>query len=306
MDVKQISIHRYTLTPLSTPNRLSQKTPRQGALLKVEFNNLPEAGFADLFPWPELGDEALEEQIKSLKECPYRQAAASLSWAHYEARAKSRGIALLSDVSVHNHKTMTELTEIEPFYTHAKIKISSLISFQEAMTFIKDKKQTFRLDFNGLLTSFDEAEKYKTETTFDFIEDPFSAALMQDKKAPHVFKSPLALDRDENPLKKKVCDVWVIKPVYYAPDYLFEEMAKFKKRIVITSNMDHPLGQIIAMHVAQKYPQETHGLLTQDLYSPHAQSDWVKQTQSILTPSFKGFGWGLDPQLSALSWEKLC
>lgn len=306
MDVKQISIHRYTLTPLSLPNRLSQRAPRQGALLKVDFSDLLEAGYADLFPWPELGDEPLEAQLESLKECPFRLAAASLSWAHYEARAKSRGLHLLSDVKIQNHKTMTELTDIEPYFSHAKIKISSIDSFHKALSFMKERKQKFRLDFNGLIESFEEAELYKTETVFDFIEDPFTSALMQDKKASKFFKSPLALDRDETPQKKSVCDVWVIKPVYYAPDYLFEEMAKFKKRIVITSNMDHPLGQIIAMHVAQKFPQETHGLLTQNLYASHAHSDWVAQHEATLTPNYKGFGWGYDTQLSKLSWEKLC
>lgn len=304
MDIKQISIHRYQLSPRLAPNRLSQNGGREGALLRVEFPHA--TGYADLFSWPELGDPSLEESLESLKHHPLPQAAASLAWAYYEARAKERGVSLLSDVNVISHKTMSELSEIEDCYTHAKIKISSLASFQTACEFMKGRKQIFRLDFNGLIKNAEEAEHFKSHILFDFIEDPFVPALMNDAAALKRIKAPVALDREESPEKISLCDVWVVKPVYYSPEFLFEQMRLIKKRIVVTSNMDHPLGQLIALHVAQKCPQEIHGLLTQNTYRPHAHSHWVTQSGAILQPSFQGLGWGLDSQLETLPWEKLC
>jgi O-succinylbenzoate synthase len=304
MDVKQISIHRYELSPRVAPNRLSQAQARQGALIKVEFAQ--RTGYADLFSWPELGDPTLQESLESLKHHPLRQAAASLSWAFYEARAKERGVSLLSDVKVSSHKTMTELSAIEDCYTHAKIKISSLETFQAACEFMHNKSQIFRLDFNGLLKSLEEAEKFKVQGKLDFIEDPFTPMLMKNAAALKKIGAPVALDREETPEKISLCDVWVVKPVYFSPEFLFEQMRLIKKRIVVTSNMDHPLGQLIALHVAQKRPEEVHGLLTQNMYQTHAHSHWVTQTGTLLAPSFQGLGWGLDSQLEPLAWEKLC
>lgn len=304
MDVKQISIHRYSLTPLMAPNRLTQSRVREGALLKVEFEK--STGYADLFSWPELGDPTLAQSLESLKQHPLCQAAASLAWASYEARAKERGISLLSDVKVTSHKTMSELSPIEDFFTHAKIKISSLENFQAACEFMRDKKQIFRLDFNGLVKTTEEADNFKASLKFDFIEDPYTPALMNSAAALKKIGAPVALDRDETPEKLALCDVWVVKPVYFSPEFLFEQMRLIKKRIVITSNMDHPLGQLIALHVAQKRPAEVHGLLTQNMYESHAHSHWVNQVGTELKPTFQGPGWGLDSQLETLSWEKLC
>ncbi len=304
MDVKQISLHRYQLNPLVSPNRLSSKKPREGALVKVDFAN--STGYADLFSWPELGDPTLEQLIESLKEHPFRQAAATLAWAYYESRAKEKGLSLLSNVIVQSHKTMTELSEIEGCYKIAKIKISSLESFKLAEKFMQDKQQVFRLDFNGLLQTIEEAKDFQSSIPFDFVEDPYSSSLMNDPQALKQFNCSIALDRNESPEKINLCDVWVIKPVYYSPEFLFEKMRIIKKRIVITSNMDHPLGQIIALHVAQKRSDETHGLLTQNLYESHAHSHWLTQKGATLEASFKGLGWGLDAELERLTWEKLC
>ncbi|MBY0518713.1 MAG: hypothetical protein K2P81_17515 [Bacteriovoracaceae bacterium] len=103
-------------------------------------------------------------------------------------------------------------------------------------------------------------------------------------------------------------DVWVIKPVYYSPDYLFDQARMYEGKIAITSNMDHPLGQIIALHAAQKIQALPGsrvipgGLLTHELYEDHPQKNWVTQIQKQLKPRFDGLGWGLSEELNKLSW----
>jgi len=306
MDIKEISLHQYTLKPLSAPNRLSAIKPRKGALLRVKFDKIDHFGYADLFSWPELGDPTIEELIESLKAHPYRQAAASLAWANYEAKAKQQGVSLINQTQVKNHKTMTELCEIEDFYSHAKIKITSLAQYKEVLNFVKGNDKIFRFDFNGLLQTKDEATHYSIPSHVDFIEDPFMSSLMEDESALKLFKCQIAVDKDETPKKIKLSDVWVVKPVYYSPEYLLEQIKGSQKRIVITSNMDHPLGQIIALHVAQHLPRETHGLLTQHVYETHAHSDWISQDKNILLSQGQGAGWGLDSQFETLNWTRLC
>ena len=51
----------YELLPISHPE------PRRGALLKVEWNE-KKVGYADIHPWPELGDKPIEQHIQGLAE----------------------------------------------------------------------------------------------------------------------------------------------------------------------------------------------------------------------------------------------
>jgi len=53
-------IHRYTLKPRRPLSALAGARPREGALLRVG------EGFADVHPWPELGDAPLDEQLALL------------------------------------------------------------------------------------------------------------------------------------------------------------------------------------------------------------------------------------------------
>jgi len=53
-------IHRYTLVPRRSLSPLAGARPRAGALLRAGD------GFADIHPWPELGDAPLDEQLARL------------------------------------------------------------------------------------------------------------------------------------------------------------------------------------------------------------------------------------------------
>jgi len=53
-------IYRYALVPRRTLSALAGTRTREGALLRVG------GGFADIHPWPELGDAPLDERTQAL------------------------------------------------------------------------------------------------------------------------------------------------------------------------------------------------------------------------------------------------
>jgi O-succinylbenzoate synthase len=316
MEIDKLEFHHYVLTPRSAPNRLSTSVPRPGCLLRVYFKGLKHPGHADLFPWPELGDEPLSLQIDALKEgTPCSLGAASLAWAHYEAKAVEQNKTLLSDKTYPSHLTLTELTEVPMNTSLIKIKISSIDSKSWAPieTFIQKYPQTkFRLDFNGLIQSISDAKEFwqrvsaATKKQIDFLEDPYTPELMGDENAMEVFEgTKTAVDRIPTAESMALANYWVVKPVYFSPDHLFSEADQFFGKIAVTSNMDHPLGQLIALHAAQKISKHLipGGLLTHDLYLDHDAKRLLKTEGINLLPTYQGPGWGCRDYLRTLPWS---
>jgi O-succinylbenzoate synthase len=322
MEITSLVIHRYELTPKVAPNRIASTKPRKGALLKVEFAGISHAGHADLFPWPELGDETLEEQLMALRSgVPFRLGAAALSWAFYEAEAQQKQRSLLQPMPLTMHATLAERTTPPQWCQLAKSKVSlsDVENWQSTEEFfLRSPAVKWRLDFNGLFVDIRTAQIFwrsvspEFKQRIDFLEDPYCSELMADSKAMQVFRGTrIAVDRCVMPESLKWADVWVVKPVYFNPTYLARELASFDKEVVITSNMDHPLGQIIALHMAQDTQRQfpalklSCGLLTQELYGPHPQSHWLKEVAGQLVPTNSGVGWGLNEPLAELNWEKI-
>lgn len=316
MEVTKLEFHHYALIPKSAPNRLSTIKPRHGCLLRVHFRGLAHPGHADLFPWPELGDEPLSLQIEALKEgTPCSLGAASLAWAYYEAQAVEHNKSLLAEKLYPSHLTLTELAEFPAEIKLVKIKISSVAAFawKPIEAFMQKYPLTkFRLDFNGLIQTISEAKEFwqnvsqATKNQIDFLEDPYTPLLMADENAMEVFEgTKTAVDRNPTAASMALSNYWVVKPVYFSPQYLFSEADQFFGKIAITSNMDHPLGQLIALHAAQKIDKHLipGGLLTHDLYQEHEAKKLVMTQGSNLTPTQSGFGWGCRDYLSTLEWS---
>ncbi|MBY0518444.1 MAG: hypothetical protein K2P81_16150, partial [Bacteriovoracaceae bacterium] len=185
------------MKPKSTPNRLSGKEARQGCLVRVQFEGLKAPGHADLFPWPELGDPSLKDQIESLTQLtPFSQAAATLMWAHYEALAIEKKKSLLSDADYPSHVTLTENRAIPSYAKTVKLKITSeaIHNWRETEKFIKEYPTLlWRLDFNGLFQARDEAQNFwnqvhpNVKSQIEFLEDPFTPELMEDAVALKIF-----------------------------------------------------------------------------------------------------------------------
>ena len=92
-------------------------------------------------------------------------------------------------------------------------------------------------------------------------------------------------------------DVLVVKPA-------LQDIPRTEKEIVITSYMDHPIGQFFAAYEAARYGRGTHGLFTHVLYEPDQFIDAVRADGARLLPP-PGTGLGFDGLLENLPWRKL-
>lgn len=322
MEITKLQISPYALTPKLAPNRLTSAKPRDGVLLRVFFEGLHLPGHADLFPWVELGDLPLGLQLETLKErTPLPLAAASVLWAFEEAKARAKKEAFFPGTDIESHATLVErsLPQSVPF---AKLKISDVDAqdWGPVEAFMRQHPLTkFRLDFNGLFDDFDLADLFWSKVSddikaqIDFLEDPFCDDLMGDPDVHEVFTDAMiAVDRSRAPDAIANAHIRVLKPITFAPDFLLSEAMDFRGKLVVTSSMDHPLGQLIALRGAQliqkSCPEKmlAAGLLTHSLYEIHQASDWVHTKGRCLQAKPTGLpGWGLQRELDALVWTDL-
>jgi O-succinylbenzoate synthase len=161
-----------------------------------------------------------------------------------------------------------------------------------------------RLDFNFTLDqsaflAFAAGLSAETRQAIDFIEDPcpFDPEVWR-----HLRKStglPLAADRIDGPIAPDVCDFRILKP---ACQEIFPQAGRF----VITSYMDHPVGQLFAAWEAaqRRATVDLCGLLTHRLFEPNAFSESLTSTgPQLFPPSGTGLGW--DALLMSLPWKRL-
>lgn len=322
MEITKIDIHHYALRPQQALNRLATTAPRQGALLRVWFSDCHNPGHADLFPWPELGDPPLAQQLASLKaDTPFSLAAASVMWAHEDAHATDREQSLLDGTDLPSHVTLIDRTQVGPQVKLAKLKITAHdVSHWDELEklLLRHPQGRWRFDFNGLFNDLNAARSFwgnvsaELKSVIDFLEDPVTDELLLSADVRAAFPGArIAVDHCSSALAWSNADVRVLKPVTYAPEVLVNEASEFPGEVVVTSMMDHPLGQLIALCGGQRIAAAIGqrllpgGLLTHELYEPHAASSWVKREQDFLRPVFTGSGWGLRAQLDSLTWESL-
>ena len=97
--------------------------------------------------------------------------------------------------------------------------------------------------------------------------------------------------------------VVVCKPAWQDPDALRKRWPHHG--MVVTSAMDHPLGQAYAAWVAMKLPgAHVDGVQTHHLFEPDAFSERLGPWAPRFYPP-GGTGLGFDDLLSGLEWRKL-
>ena len=104
----------------------------------------------------------------------------------------------------------------------------------------------------------------------------------------------LALDRfvaDEG------VDVLIVKPA-------IEEIPETNKEMIITSYMDHPIGQFGAAYFAALHPAPRCGLFTHVLYERNEFIEAIRTDGARLLPP-EGTGVGFDDLLERQPWKKL-
>ncbi|MEA2325361.1 MAG: o-succinylbenzoate synthase, partial [Thermoanaerobaculia bacterium] len=131
----------------------------------------------------------------------------------------------------------------------------------------------------------------------DFIEDPcpYDASVWRELREQTGLR--LALDRGASSSQNSY-DVLIAKPA-------LEEIPCSDKEIVVTSYMDHPIGQLCAAYAAATANiTSTCGLITHVLFENDSFIERMRIDGTRLVPP-GGSGWGFDDLLGNLPWQKL-
>ncbi|HVE69807.1 MAG TPA: enolase C-terminal domain-like protein [Thermoanaerobaculia bacterium] len=266
-----MDVHRYTLHSRRGP-------ARTGALLRVD------GGFADVHPWPELGDAPLDEQLALLargETTPLTRA--SLRLARLDAEARGRGVSLFEGLTI----PLSHWPGNDPAPGFDTIKTKGVTEFPDGVR--------IRIDFNARLTADELVRIAATlpRERIDFIEDPcpYDEQVWRDLRERTGLR--LALDRFAGD-----ADLLVYKPA-------LQTQWPAHNDIVVTSYMDHPVGQFGAAYIAATHRTNARcGLFTHVLYEPDAFLERVQSDGARLLPP-AGTGIGFNDLLEKLPWTSI-
>jgi O-succinylbenzoate synthase len=270
----------YTLQPRRALSAIATPGPRRGALIRVD------SGFADIHPWPELGDAPLDEQLATLargETTPLTRQ--SLKMARSDGDARGQGISLFEGLTI--PASHWPGNDPPPGFDTAKVKgIDGL-----------PPRVRLRIDFNSTLRpeEFMLIAEGLPHDRIDFVEDPCPydpdvwIALREQTGL------RLALDRI---VAEDGVDVLVVKPA-------IQDVPKSRKEMVITSYMDHPVGQLHAAAIAARFATSARcGLMTHVLFERNEFSERLRVDGARLVIP-EGTGVGFDDLLQQIAWKKL-
>ena len=281
-----IRIYRYQLVPRVRLNARARAGARLGALLNVD------GGFADVHPWPELGDAPLDDQLALLARGETtRLTLQSLRFAAADAAARREGRSLFQGLTVPRSHWPAAAGEAPEGFDTIKVKMPG--GELPPSGFL-------RLDFNATLDAAAFARLARTlpHERIDFVEDPCPYDPVAWRALREETGLRLALDRE---VAFDGVDVLVLKPAIQH----VEALDWGSREVVVTSYMDHPVGQLHAAAVATRVaPEAVCGLVTHLLYEPDAFSGRLRLDGARLVPP-GGTGVGFDDLLEGLPWTEL-
>ncbi|MBP7950194.1 MAG: hypothetical protein KA004_11100 [Verrucomicrobiales bacterium] len=305
---------RYTLESAGPLNALSTRRRHEGALLRLGD------GFGCIHPWPELGDHPLDEQLRLLQQgrttSLTRQ---SLACCAADGTARQQRRSLFDGLTIPpSHATLVAFPSVsrcarlaEEGFASLKIKASAedrdLPARLDQLATELDSLGLgirLRLDFNATLTAnatldFLWSLNKSARQHLEFLEDPCPYHPAAWTALRRMGRIPLALDRCTGEPEQETFDVRIIKPAV-------QEMAAHGGRILATSYMDHPLGQMFAAWQAALHFEhcDACGLLTHSLFQPNPFSENLCVSGPVLhAPG--GTGLGFDDLLEHLPWQRL-
>jgi O-succinylbenzoate synthase len=288
-----IHIHRYTLRSKAPLNAVTARREHEGALVKIGD------GHGCLQPWPELGDLPLDRQLSILSKGGFTAMIERLRvCCKLDEAARALRRSEFVDFTIPpSHRYGEQETGV------VKVKCGADVA-AEAARLKRFAATKLRLDFNAVLTpeSFRDFVRQLDDATaarIDFVEDPFDAPFHIWEKAQKSVPFALASDRVPVPAA-----VEVVKPALHT-------MQRRRRRVVFTSNMDHPIGQLFAAREAAAYytahpdQAEVCGMATHGLFEPDAFIERMRcdAENRLIFPG--GTGFGFDDLLESLPWQRL-
>ncbi|MFN7262246.1 MAG: enolase C-terminal domain-like protein [Pseudobdellovibrionaceae bacterium] len=330
----QFWFHEYELNPIMSIGAVAAQEARKGALMKVQWPN-GKVGYADLHPWPELGDHDLSTHLDALRAGKISALVEQVIWlAKRDADARKEGKNLLTGLpKIKNHFLLNDSTKLSDAmikeikssgFTTLKVKVGKDVD-QEAKFIARTIKQntwlTLRLDFNAKV-DFSRFERFMSQmgpverAKIEFVEDPIPWNLEGWREAAKL--ATLAIDNEldkidpdqlgtlgELPFK-----VLVIKPARQDVEAAKDLVSKFNLRCVVTSALDHPVGVVHAAAVAGEIKKilPNHsldaGCLSLRAYKPNEFTSRL-QVQGPYLQSAVGLGAGFDDLLAKIEWTPL-
>jgi len=259
-------VWRYTLTPRRRLSAVARPGAREGALIRFAD------GFADVHPWPELGDATLEEQLAHIETSP------ALHHARVDGEARARGLSFFEGSATPESHWPGD----DPPEGFDTVKLKGIASIPPRVR--------LRIDFNATLTpeEFVRIAETLPEERVDFIEDP----------CPDLsnLRTGLRIARDR---AHGAADVLIHKPALSAM------FPAFDGEVVVTSYMDHPVGQFHAAYVAATNRVSPRcGLFTHVLFENNEFIEAIRADGARLLPP-EGTGIGFDDLLERLPWQRL-
>ena len=308
---------KYILKTKKKLNAVSSRREFEGALLRAG------EGVGCLHPWPELGDPCLDDLLGELRRGEVVSDMARGSWRMMlvDGAAREAGDSLIDSVMQYipqSHATLTEYSveavEESVHRGYRVIKLKGDPTFKDHLNHLEAMARNWphlgwRIDFNEVLT----AEQTVTlcelfsdglRDRIDFLEDPCPWNRTDWSRIRKISGLRLARDRGSHRLENGE-DILVVKPVRGD----LRAGALEGRQVVVTSNMDHPLGQCFAAYMAGKIAKEgvnlaTGGLQTHELF----EADEFTERLGCAGPEFNspgGTGLGFDDLLEKLPWKRL-
>ncbi len=317
---ERLWIAPYFLTPRARLGARASNGDRYGVLLRVDRGDSD--GFADLHPWPELGDPSLAEELKGLRSGqPLALGQRSLSFARRDADARLANKSLFEGLDVPlSHRLVPDLlttgaADLETWrgegFTHLKIKIGrnpmDELRVLKALS-LPLANFKIRFDFNGIGTvdavvAWIKALQPCVRDAIEFLEDPIVYDGLNWRRLSQELKIALAFDRGATP--EAFSDWLVVKPSQRAAADFVGSSAK----ICVTSSLDHPLGQLAAAldaaELATKREVGVCGLVSQSAYETTDFSQALRYAGPKLFGPKSDIGFGFTDLLEKVDWRAL-
>ncbi len=311
-------ISRYRLKARGLLNSATRRRELDGVLIQID------GGFGCIHPWPELGDPPLEKCLADLagaRRWPIVRRA--IRCAEYDRVARVFDHSLFEEMEIpESHATLTkcDAAEVaaaaEAGFQTIKLKAgrepAREAAFLDAVA-ADHPTLKWRLDFNETPTPDEAADflsglREETRAAIDFVEDPCPYSDSAWAALHRKTRVALAVDREAAPLSA-AAQVMVVKPAVDEPFLLGEAALRNRQRVVLTSYMDHPVGQAFAAWEAARLGLQFPGLVgicglqTHHLFEADAFSEMLGPWAPVFQAP-EGNGLGFDDMLDELSWTR--
>lgn len=303
-----IFLSPYQLQPKISLNAKSGLGWREGCLVKVVEDEY--FGVADLFTWPEFGDDSWQEEIKN-NSTLFRRA---LELATIDLKARQEKRSLLQSNPIENNFLVLDFLN-PTIEINKTVKIKGNYEIQKLADFLNSHKATYRIDFNSILSveEFDDFLNLLNPETIkntEYIEDPTVWNNIDWNRWNK--KIPLALDWSTLDPFNDV-ESWttlVVKPNRQNAEVLLQECRLRNKSITVTSSMGHPVGLMHDLAWVQRNlnSEGVQGLLTLDAYEKTPFHAYLKQNEAFLAATeanLKQTGIGMTEAITTLSWSSI-